>query len=400
MSNVRITDEAVRGPIDGTEAVLLATPATNWQATIANILTAGLAASFSTIYFGGSRYTGSGIGAQPVQLTLTGSLYGSVTNAANYIVFSPFDASNPSFVTAHTLTATWDSGAPTNQKGPTLSVLSTVNTGAPSTGSVGAVAGETLNKLEGSDAFGLLGVMANSNDVTNAAGAAIWGIIRRIGDKGFTTVDAIRATNEADGTGDGASATQHARAGLLVSNSASTNPFTNGVKVESALTYGMRVGLTTGEGAANSNVITPTHPFSFFDKTGTELFFVSNDGRVSAPFAAGYYFGAVQILWASNSQHNTNLADPAGAVAITLTDSTLNGNFYDNTDHVFRTRSGAAEQLRITGSQIKFQSAAIAVNGSVATALTSVGPTGSHTAVQEWLVIQNPSGTARYIPLF
>lgn len=45
-------------------------------------------------------------------------------------------------------------------------------------------------------------------------------------------------------------------------------------------------------------------------------------------------------------------------------------------------------------------SGSFAANGTVATALSSVGPTGSHTTVQEWLVIKNPSGTTRYIPCF
>jgi len=39
-------------------------------------------------------------------------------------------------------------------------------------------------------------------------------------------------------------------------------------------------------------------------------------------------------------------------------------------------------------------------NGSVATALSSVGPAGSHTTVQEWIQIQNSSGVVRYIPCF
>lgn len=38
-------------------------------------------------------------------------------------------------------------------------------------------------------------------------------------------------------------------------------------------------------------------------------------------------------------------------------------------------------------------------NGSVATAMSSVGPTGSHTTIQEWLTI-TINGTTRYIPCF
>lgn len=39
-------------------------------------------------------------------------------------------------------------------------------------------------------------------------------------------------------------------------------------------------------------------------------------------------------------------------------------------------------------------------NGSVATVLGSVGATGAHTTVQEWLTFQNASGTVRYVPAF
>ena len=39
-------------------------------------------------------------------------------------------------------------------------------------------------------------------------------------------------------------------------------------------------------------------------------------------------------------------------------------------------------------------------NGSVVTALTGVGPTNSHTTVQEWFTVVNASGTTRYIPAF
>jgi len=39
-------------------------------------------------------------------------------------------------------------------------------------------------------------------------------------------------------------------------------------------------------------------------------------------------------------------------------------------------------------------------NGSVATALSSVGPTGAHTTVQEWFAVKNAAGVVRYIPAF
>ena len=44
--------------------------------------------------------------------------------------------------------------------------------------------------------------------------------------------------------------------------------------------------------------------------------------------------------------------------------------------------------------------AAFSPNSNVATSVTSVGPAGAHTTVQEWLVVVNPSGTVRWIPAF
>ena len=53
-----------------------------------------------------------------------------------------------------------------------------------------------------------------------------------------------------------------------------------------------------------------------------------------------------------------------------------------------------------TGGFTRFGSGTWAANGAVATALTSVGPTGSHTTVQEWFVVRNASNVVRYIPAF
>ncbi len=49
---------------------------------------------------------------------------------------------------------------------------------------------------------------------------------------------------------------------------------------------------------------------------------------------------------------------------------------------------------------IQFAAASIIANNTVNTAMSNVGPTGSHTTVQEWLQVRNSSGTMRYIPMF
>ena len=56
--------------------------------------------------------------------------------------------------------------------------------------------------------------------------------------------------------------------------------------------------------------------------------------------------------------------------------------------------------LQPSGGTVQVGTGCIAANGSVATVLGSLGPVGSHTAVQEWIAIKNASGVTRYIPAF
>lgn len=44
--------------------------------------------------------------------------------------------------------------------------------------------------------------------------------------------------------------------------------------------------------------------------------------------------------------------------------------------------------------------ASFTANGSTATSVTSVGPSGAHTTVQKWLTIYDNTGAVGYIPVF
>ena len=55
--------------------------------------------------------------------------------------------------------------------------------------------------------------------------------------------------------------------------------------------------------------------------------------------------------------------------------------------------------VKASSGRLSLPGAAFAANGSVATALAAAGPTGAHTGVQKWLVIDD-AGTPRYIPCF
>lgn len=65
--------------------------------------------------------------------------------------------------------------------------------------------------------------------------------------------------------------------------------------------------------------------------------------------------------------------------------------------------TGGTEIMRLlaASNQIKLSNAAsFSANGSVATVLGSLGPVGSHTAVQNWLTFQDSGGVTRYVPCF
>ncbi len=65
------------------------------------------------------------------------------------------------------------------------------------------------------------------------------------------------------------------------------------------------------------------------------------------------------------------------------------------------TSLGMALQVpNATGTPKFGRSGAWSANGSVATTMTSLGPTGSHTTIQEWFTVQNAAGVTRYIPAY
>lgn len=65
-------------------------------------------------------------------------------------------------------------------------------------------------------------------------------------------------------------------------------------------------------------------------------------------------------------------------------------------------KTNGVEQFRcVSGSTVQFSNpVSFSANGSVATALTSIGPTGAHATVQKWLTVKDDSGTTLYIPCF
>ncbi|MDB5561195.1 MAG: hypothetical protein JWN11_613 [Hyphomicrobiales bacterium] len=95
--------------------------------------------------------------------------------------------------------------------------------------------------------------------------------------------------------------------------------------------------------------------------------------------------------------NNTEIGMKLEAVATNI------GGATENFDYVLSLMAGgaaAAEALRVkSNGQLKLAAGATAANGTVATSLGSLGPTGAHTTVQKWLAI-DIAGTTGWIPVF
>lgn len=69
----------------------------------------------------------------------------------------------------------------------------------------------------------------------------------------------------------------------------------------------------------------------------------------------------------------------------------------------FNSGTGVPDTILARGATGIFQfssTQSFTANATTATAITSVGPAGANTTVQEWLTIKNSSGVTRYIPCF
>lgn len=133
---------------------------------------------------------------------------------------------------------------------------------------------------------------------------------------------------------------------------------------------------------------------------------VATFAAINAPLTLGLNGGLNGFLVLNGSSSgNVQLIPTSTGSSLTITQPTQIGS-----------NGGANGSLTIAGSSsgsvvlstpttssglLQFASAgSFSANGAVATALTSVGPTGSHTTVQTWLTIVDNGGVTRYIPCF
>lgn len=202
---------------------------------------------------------------------------------------------------------------------------------------------------------------------------------------------------------------------------------TTGVKissstVSSSITTGALV-VTGGVGiGGNLTTTTVTTPEGYLWLNGTvgmssatsfqpQLTVTNTTVDTSCPFMVvqksrnGGAIGAADSLGGFIFKGFTNGAyQNAGFLSCTATGAAVGSNIpCDFSLSVSNTGTGPFEILRMVGASgvVKFTAATnFTPNGVVATTVTSLGPTGSHTTIQEWLTIQNASGVTRWIPCY
>lgn len=115
---------------------------------------------------------------------------------------------------------------------------------------------------------------------------------------------------------------------------------------------------------------------------------VTGASLTGATLAIGVGVLTVDILVPDVFATNVTAITPSGGSGVGLTLTATN-----------QVRAGLSLQPT-SGGTLRVGPSLMTANGSVATALSSVGPAGANTTVQEWLTVTNSSGTIRYIPAF
>ena len=171
-------------------------------------------------------------------------------------------------------------------------------------------------------------------------------------------------------------------------------------------------GVVSGASFYPTSTSVPTGP-AFYLQSANHPAILPQNGGLPWTYSANTfsYYGNQGTIVGIQLQ-NTNTSTTAYTVldlgnnnsvteaAITLNGSGFSGGLGANALSI----SNAAGALIAigTGSEVlEFGSTGMfTANGSVATAMSSLGPTGSHATIQEWFTVKDASGTVRYIPAF
>ncbi len=187
---------------------------------------------------------------------------------------------------------------------------------------------------------------------------------------------------------------------IVKGGGAGVAPIASGVSIDSSNNISGIVGLTmTGSFfASSSSSFSPNNIVSNSANDGSAGSLVFWKSRSGGVVLSGDQIGG--YAWAGHD----GTQDIYAAQILATVDGTPGTNDMPGALTFYTTPDGSAaltEALKIDNSQrLRFAAASVVANGSVATTMTSLGPVGSHTTIQEWLVVKNAGGTLRYIPMY
>lgn len=192
------------------------------------------------------------------------------------------------------------------------------------------------------------------------------------------------------------------------------------------LTHTFVSSIPDDPGAAAAGEVLPqshwnaTHTINLGSVSANAVLFGALNGSGNLTYTEGAAAGTLNIFQVQTDstnghtaeiQINTGLANSVIQFGVFNSAGSASG-FFNTSLALMQFQSGGTNFITFnssstilqlgTGTQtIQFgSSSTFTANGTTATALTSLGPAGASTTVQEWLTIQDNSGTTRYIPCF
>lgn len=151
---------------------------------------------------------------------------------------------------------------------------------------------------------------------------------------------------------------------LSIYNGAGTFAFSWSFASSAQTTLNMNGSYSLTSSVASSSTTTGTLVIAGGVGVGGAGYF---GGEVSAAAASGYLLGSVQFVKLNTNYHQ--LYDPAGNITISLGNATDPTNYYDNTNHIWRTRAAAATVMTLaSGLQVGAPTAGDKGTGTVNTA--------------------------------
>lgn len=254
-----------------------------------------------------------------------------------------------------------------------------------------AVPGLSISNTGGAATIGTSGNQVSSITSIQAAGSGYWfpGDKFSFGTSGIGIVNTVKVVAASLGQGS---------AGSGGTNGTQTVTGTTGTGTK------FQASVTVSGGAITTvNSITVAGDYSAFPGA-----FNGGNHLIEPVTGAGLVGASLDINLGANTvsqlQPDQTAAPPSNPVATAATNNFNSGIFAAAPSGLTLNLSYAAmATIKLGAASEALQmatSGAWSANGAVATALSSVGPTGSHTTVQEWFTVKNASGVTRYIPAF